>query len=330
MLIVCPSCASRYSIDDDKIGPSGRTVRCASCRTGFFVRLGEAANPAPRAPSRADDEAASGLLGRLQAEGEQPAPGDTQGDTAGPGDLDAGSLDQLFETELAAAKQEAEAAAMADAPRSTADQQTAVTGWQKFLPGQKKRAQDLENPEMKPAGRAAARTVAGSANRGASLFRQTSASARPSHHARLKGPLGLGIAGAIVLAGAILQREMIVRAMPGTAPLFSAISLPVNLKGLEFADVRSTTQTEGETRLLIVEGRVRSIHSDLVNVPLIEIRLRGTDGRTLYTWTTDAPRKSLKPGEALHFRTRLATPPEAGRDVEVRFTDKLQSATSGS
>lgn len=37
MLIVCPSCARRYSVDADRIGPEGRSVRCASCREAFFV-----------------------------------------------------------------------------------------------------------------------------------------------------------------------------------------------------------------------------------------------------------------------------------------------------
>lgn len=33
MLIVCPSCASEYTIDAGHVGPEGRTVRCAACRT---------------------------------------------------------------------------------------------------------------------------------------------------------------------------------------------------------------------------------------------------------------------------------------------------------
>ncbi|KMO11598.1 zinc-ribbon domain-containing protein [Methylobacterium platani] len=37
MLIVCPACASEYTLDAAKIGPAGRTVRCAACREPWFV-----------------------------------------------------------------------------------------------------------------------------------------------------------------------------------------------------------------------------------------------------------------------------------------------------
>src|SRR3954462_9009112 len=37
MLIVCPLCASRPSVDPAHIGSEGRKVRCAACRTAWFV-----------------------------------------------------------------------------------------------------------------------------------------------------------------------------------------------------------------------------------------------------------------------------------------------------
>jgi predicted Zn finger-like uncharacterized protein len=37
MLIVCPSCASEYMIDPGRLGAEGRTVRCASCKSTWFV-----------------------------------------------------------------------------------------------------------------------------------------------------------------------------------------------------------------------------------------------------------------------------------------------------
>lgn len=50
MLIVCPSCASEYTIDAAHVGPAGRTVRCAGCRTTWQVSAEAAPAEAPAEP----------------------------------------------------------------------------------------------------------------------------------------------------------------------------------------------------------------------------------------------------------------------------------------
>jgi predicted Zn finger-like uncharacterized protein len=39
MILTCPECATSYFVDDDKIPPDGRSVRCANCGNRWIARL---------------------------------------------------------------------------------------------------------------------------------------------------------------------------------------------------------------------------------------------------------------------------------------------------
>ncbi len=54
MKIVCPSCASQYELDAAKLGPDGRKVRCAACKTLWHV---DATADLPEPPSAEETQA---------------------------------------------------------------------------------------------------------------------------------------------------------------------------------------------------------------------------------------------------------------------------------
>lgn len=146
---------------------------------------------------------------------------------------------------------------------------------------------------------------------------------------RAAARLPLGAAAAILLLlalpPALLMRSGIVAAMPGTAILFSALGLPVNLVGLDFAALDSQRAEENGAPVLLVAGEIRNTTSHTRTVPPIEVAIEGEGGEHLYDWTVQPPEGELGARDRMAFRARLAAPPPAGRNVVVRFREKSRS-----
>jgi hypothetical protein len=121
------------------------------------------------------------------------------------------------------------------------------------------------------------------------------------------------------VAAALIARAEVVRAMPEAASLFRMIGLPVNLRGLVFADLETRIERQGGVAVLIVEGRIATESGSAVAVPPLRFALRDAAGTELYAWTVPPDADTLEPGQSLPFQTRMASPPFGGSDVLVRF-----------
>ena len=135
------------------------------------------------------------------------------------------------------------------------------------------------------------------------------------------GRAGLFFAGLCVLMLTIGQRERIVRHLPQVGRAYAAVGLPVNLRGLEFRDIKSTILTDNGQRLLAVEGVIAQVGRQDEKVPDVRVAVRDPSGRELYSWTTPAPRARLNRGETALFRARLMAPPVTGAEIKVQFAD---------
>ncbi len=210
MIIVCPSCASEYTLDPTRLGPRGREVRCASCRTAWFAK------PAP------------------------------------------------------------------------------------------------------PARRGAGRLVAGRGRPGAKAGARNAdpaAAARWRERAAIAAVL-LCLGGG---AAAIALRQQTVALLPGTAGLFAAMGLPVNLVGLRLEGIESGLVEENGVKVLVVEGALVAAAGRDATVPRLAYAIESGDGRVLYDWTTRPPVGQVSPGETVRFTARLPSPPPDGRRVVVSF-----------
>jgi predicted Zn finger-like uncharacterized protein len=136
----------------------------------------------------------------------------------------------------------------------------------------------------------------------------------------------------LVLAGTIAAllnwRVPVVRFVPQTASLFSAVGLPVNLRGLSFDDVRTNVETKDGVTVLVVEGTILNQTRQPLEVPRLRFAVRNAGGYEVYAWTALPAEPVLAPGARAPFRSRLASPPADAQDIIVRFFNRRDVAAA--
>jgi hypothetical protein len=135
--------------------------------------------------------------------------------------------------------------------------------------------------------------------------------------------LPMAILALLALNAALIGwRADVVKVAPQTASLYAAIGLPVNLRGLSFANVKTMIESHDGVQVLVVEGTITSTSRRVVEVPRLRFSVRNRSGQEVYAWTALPGRSGLAPGETLAFRSRLASPPPDTAEVLVRFFNR--------
>jgi predicted Zn finger-like uncharacterized protein len=138
--------------------------------------------------------------------------------------------------------------------------------------------------------------------------------------------LVLGLAGGAV----VLLRQQIAGMFPGTAPLFSAIGLPVNMIGLVLEGVKSKAMLQAGRPVWSVTGAVRNVVDEPVAAPPIRLSLLDKDGKEVSTLLADALNARVPPGAVRYFAITLPDPPAGAEKLEVRFEPPAEHPEHGS
>jgi predicted Zn finger-like uncharacterized protein len=304
MQIVCPNCKTSYQLADTAIGANGRSVRCLRCQT-----LWRALPPAIPAP--AADETAAVAAFRSELGAEPPASPEPFVDiaaappTAPTETAPEPSLDDLANSSEGNASAPAEAPPMAlsDIPIPAEDAPPLVPAADGEAPPVPSVEIDNGPPDIE--------SVAA---------RRARAAARKRRNRWRRIPLPVAIVALIAISGGLLSwRKDVVRYVPQLASFYSAIGMPVNLRGLAFTDLKIGNEIHDGVPVLVVEGLIVSLVSTPVDIPRIRFALRNATGAEVYSWTAQASQPVLGAFEALPFRSRLASPPAEGHDIQVRF-----------
>jgi predicted Zn finger-like uncharacterized protein len=148
---------------------------------------------------------------------------------------------------------------------------------------------------------------------------------------RMRVPAGMSLPtacaamGALVLA-LLIWRVDVVRLLPQTAGFYKMVGLDVNLRGLMFKDVKITSETVEGKPVLVIEGVVVGETKKPVELPRLRFSVRDAQGAEIYAWNAVLEQSILQPGEKAWFKSRLASPPPEGRNIDVRFFSKRDIA----
>ena len=286
MHIICPHCTTSYAIDLATLGTAGRTVRCSRCKGVWLTRPEDVTEIAPPVPAMA---AAS-----------------EQADAAAEWEALAREDDiQQQETPVV------------DSPSIAGDWPAAGDG---FPQATESDWPSIAQHDVQDTDTARPQRLLRFRNllRPPALFR---ALGKPF----VSLPTVCAAMGALMLA-LIIWRVDVVRLLPQTAMFYKMVGLEVNLRGLMFRDVKITSETVEGKAVLVIEGVIVGEGRKPVELPRLRFSVRDAQGAEIYAWNAVLEQAVLKPGERAWFKSRLASPPLEGRNIDVRFFSKRDLA----
>ncbi|OKO67370.1 MJ0042-type zinc finger domain-containing protein [Bradyrhizobium sp. AS23.2] len=288
MHIVCPHCTTSYAIKLASLGANGRTVRCSRCKETWVAHAEDAIEEAsvPAMAAASQAEDQSDLAEQWNSYAKDDAAADTPV-------VDSPSIASDWPDE--------EVGRIADewsAAARSAEEDGAGAQHQSWFRGLFHR-------------------------RGARVSRPAATTAPRKSYFGL--PTACAAMGALVLALIIWRGDM-VRLLPQTAAFYKAVGLEVNLRGLAFKDVKLSSETVDGKQVLVIEGVIVGQGKKPLDIPRLRFAVRDAQGAEIYAWNTVLEQTVLQPGERAFFRSRLASPPPEGRNIDVRFFNRRDIA----
>lgn len=284
MILICPNCATRYLVPDEAIGVTGRQVRCASCKHSWYQ---EGVTLAPReekpaAPKPAPAAAPAPVQAEANA-GSSAAPVDSVADEFG--------FEAVADTAGSAPPQghvqEVDVANVGPTNPRVIDQQAG------------KHAADLAEEDDYSADDDAP-------------FRPRRNPAKIWTWVAIVFALSVGgAAGALSYFG---PPQWAVR-----AGLMADTEEPVLLFSLTKPAEWRTLSNGSE--YFAFGARILNSGPNVEPVPPVEVQLRDSQGRLVFSWTTRADKAELKPGEEANINESRLDIPKSVENITLAFVN---------
>ncbi len=133
------------------------------------------------------------------------------------------------------------------------------------------------------------------------------------------GWLSLAACITLFVFGGYQLKVPIVKTFPAAALIYAQLGIEVNTRGLAFHNLTYKQEYENGVQVMAIKGNIVNVTEEPLVIPRVRFGLLDGTAREIYHWNIKVTQKPLAPNETLQFSSRLASPPVAARNLQVRF-----------